>query len=141
MAEEFLHNSGLTITQFYAEKLMLVLGAVIMAVFCYHDYIDNEPLWMLWVLLGAVLLFISDAHALAIGRDGTRLTLHHLWRQSSLEMTTAQFMWRSGGGHWLIRKPGVEALVAMGKWPWQLYFVNCDQKNKLSDMLDEYQAH
>jgi hypothetical protein len=35
----------------------------------------------------------------------------------------------------------VEALVAMGKWPWQLYFVYCDQKNNLSAMLDEYQTH
>lgn len=140
MAEEFLHNSGLTITQFYVEKLMLVLGAVIMAVFCYCDRIANEPYWMLWGLLSVILLFLSDAHALAIGRDGTRLTLHHLWRQSSLEVTTARFLWRSGGGHWLIRKPGVEALIAVGKRPWQLYFVNCDQKNNLTAILDESQT-
>ncbi|AMK10336.1 hypothetical protein [Pseudodesulfovibrio indicus] len=141
MAEEFLHNSGFTITKFYVEKLLFILWAAIAAVFCYHDYIDNDPFWMVCLLIGVVALFISDAHVMAIGRDGTRLTLHHLWRQSSLELTTARILWRSGGGNWLIRKPGVEALVAMGKWPWQLYFVYCDQKNNLSAMLDKYQTH
>lgn len=139
--EEFIHNSGLTITEFYAEKLILVMGAGIAAVFCYHDYIDNDPFWMVCVLIGMAALFVSDAHAMAIGRDGTRLTFHHLWRQSSLEVTEARFLWLSGGGNWLIRRPGVEMLVAIGRWPWQLYLVCCDRKNNLSEILDAYQTH
>jgi hypothetical protein len=139
MKVEFIHNSGLTITEFYVEKLVLVMGAGIAAVFCYYNYIDNNPFWIACVFMGAALLFVSDAHAMAIGHNGTRLILHHLWRQSSLEVTEARFLWLSGGGNRLMRRSGVELLVAIGNRPWQLYFVGCDRKNNLAALLDEFQ--
>lgn len=139
--EEFIHNSGLTIAEFYVVKLLLVAGAGIALAICYHDYIDSGPFWVVCALVGAALIFVSDAHALAIGRDGTRLTFHHLWRQSSLEVATARFLWVSSKGNWLLRERPGAMLIAVGRCPWQLYLVYCDQKNNLADMLDEYQTH
>ncbi|WP_316898598.1 hypothetical protein [Pseudodesulfovibrio indicus] len=89
--ETFIHNSGLTITEFYVEKLLLALGAGIAFAICYHMIIDDSPFWWVGLLAGSALLFISDAIVLAIGNDGPRFTFHHLWRQSSLDATTARF--------------------------------------------------
>lgn len=139
--EVFIHNSRLTITSFYVEKLLIALAAGLALVICYHERIEDNLFWIFYALLGVALLFASDAIAMVIGRNGTRLTFHHLWRQSSFEITEARFLWISSKGNWLLREsPGV-VLVAIGRHPWQLYFVHCDQKNNLSEMLDEYQTH
>jgi len=139
--EVFIHNSRMTIIAFYLEKLVIAFAAGLALVICRYEYIDDNMFWIPCALLGVVLLFISDAIAMVIGRNGTRLTFHRLWRQSSLDVTKARFLWISNKGNWLLRESPAVMLVAIGKWPWQLYLVGCDQKNNLSDMLDAYQTH
>lgn len=139
--EIFVHNSSLTIAAFYVKKLLLLLAAGLALVICHYQYIDGDSFWIAYALLGAALLFVSDTIAMAIGRDETRLTFHHLWRQSSLDVTKARFLWISSKGNWLLRESSGVMLVAVGRWPWQLYLVGCDQKNNLKDMLDQYQTH
>lgn len=131
----------MTITAFYVEKLMIVFAAGLALVICRYEYIDGNVVWMLCALLGSVLLFVADAIAMVIGRNGTQLTFHHLWRQSSQDVAKARFLWISSKGNWLLRESPAVMLVVIGKRPWQLYLVGCDQKNNLSDMLDAYQTH
>jgi hypothetical protein len=136
--EVFIHNSRMTITLFYVGKLMFAFEAGLTLAICHYEYIDGNLIWMLFALLSVLLLYISDAIAMVIGRNGMHLTFHHLWRQSSLDITEARFLPIRSQGNWLRGGSSIVMLVAMGRWPWQLHLVGCDQKNNLSGMLDIY---
>lgn len=140
--EDTIANSKYSIFCYYFEKLLLLLCSAIFFKFSHLEYQASEWHWLVHGLIGLALLICADALALPIERVGNRFIFHHLWRTSSMDISEIRFLWLSGGGRFKMQqKRGQQIMLALGKYPWNFYHVECDKKNKLADIFYTHQTH